>query len=396
MAGSTSTSRAARPRPAHAGRGSRPQRTQRPKRARSWRLRALLVGALVCVVAGGVAAANAALHHRHSPSSTTTTVPAGQSPSTTALPAAAGTAADCPLTGTPAPGGVVPHRSALAFKIDNYPTARPQSGLTKADIVFEEPVEGGVTRFVAVYQCQSAGTVGPVRSARNIDIGILGQLGHPILVHMGGITPVVENIQASPIIDFELGDHTSIIDHVAGRVAPYSTYTSTTAVWHLEPTATTVPQPLFDYSSAVPSGAAVSPATTVSIPFSGYSDVTWRYDASTHRYLRYYGTEAADTANGTQQSAANVVVQFVSVYYGPWIENTQGALEVQANLYTDAGGDTLVFRDGVEVSGHWSRSTLGQPTDFVTTSGTTIELQPGNTWVELVPTSVNVTTSAGS
>ncbi len=104
----------------------------------------------------------------------------------------------CPLTGVPAPGGSVPQRPAMAVKIDNYPAGRPQSGLDKADVIFEEPVEGGITRFAAVFQCQDAALIGPVRSARNIDIGILGQLGNPLLAHVGGINPVLANINASP------------------------------------------------------------------------------------------------------------------------------------------------------------------------------------------------------
>ena len=103
---------------------------------------------------------------------------------TTAAPAAVAT---CPLTGTPVPGGgPVPQRVALAVKIDNYPAARPQSGMDKADIVFEEPVEGAITRYAAVFQCQDAPLVGPIRSARNIDIGILGQLGTPLHRACGG------------------------------------------------------------------------------------------------------------------------------------------------------------------------------------------------------------------
>ena len=80
--------------------------------------------------------------------------------------------AACPLSGVPAPTGGVPNRPAMAVKVDNYPTARPQSGLDKADIVFEQPVEGGITRYVAVFQCNDAFLIGPVRSARSIDIGI--------------------------------------------------------------------------------------------------------------------------------------------------------------------------------------------------------------------------------
>ncbi len=297
---------------------------------------------------------------------------------------------DCPLRGTPAPHGVVPQRSALAVKVTNYPTGRPQTGMTAADIVFEEPVEGGVTRYVAVFQCHGTSTVGPVRSARNIDIGILGEFGHPLFVHVGGIQPVIDNIISSPLNDFELGDYTSIIQHPPGRVAPYDTYTSTTAVWQMRSTANQAPQPVFSYSSKVPAG---TPVKSVSIPFSSYSPVVWRYDAKTHEFLRFYGTSPDVLSNGVQNSASNVIVQFIDVYYGPWVENAQGALEVQANLYTHASGKAIVFRNGVAIPGRWSRTTLGQPTSFTTSSGQPIRLQPGVTWVELVPSTVTVTTT---
>ena len=307
---------------------------------------------------------------------------------------ASGAPADCPLTGAPVPGRRdVPNRSPLAFKVDNYPTARPQTGINKADVVFEEPVEGGITRLVAVFQCQSATLVGPVRSARNIDIGILGQLAHPLIVHVGGIQPVINNIDNSPLSNFDLGAHTSIITHVSGRYAPYDTYTSTTDVWGLQKTKTTVPQPLFSYSGAAPAG---TPVNAVAIPFSSYSEVHWRYNPQIHAFLRYYGTTPDVLSTGAQNTAANVVVQFVHVTYGPWLENSTGGLEVQANLYTNASGQALVFRGGEEIKGKWSRSSLGQPTKFTTTSGSTIPLQPGATWVELVPDTVSVTaTGAG-
>src|SRR5271167_4810797 len=88
--------------------------------------------------------------------------------------------ATCPLTGTPAPVGTVPARPALAVKIGNYTGDRPSTGLNQADIVFEEPVEGGITRLVAVFQCQAPAPVGDVRSAREPDVAILSQLSDPI------------------------------------------------------------------------------------------------------------------------------------------------------------------------------------------------------------------------
>ena len=132
--------------------------------------------------------------------------------------------------------------------------AGPSRGLDKADIVFEEPVEGGITRYAAVFQCQNAALIGPVRSARNIDIGILGQLGNPLLAHVGGINPVLANIDASPIVNVDLGDSDSLMIHPAGQVAPDSDYTSTAIVYGTHPTMTTPPQPLFTYSTTPPPG----------------------------------------------------------------------------------------------------------------------------------------------
>lgn len=364
-----------------------------PRRGRPLVRRRRRLGAPLSVVAAGVLAGSLLAACSSGPPSAgphTSTTGGGTSPTSAPTSPAADTGPVCPLTGLPAPGGVVPPRSALAVKVDNYPTARPQSGLTAADVVFEEPVEGGITRYVAVFQCHGAASVGPVRSARNIDIGILGQLGQPLIVHVGGIQPVINNIVASPLKDFELGDYTTVIQHPAGRYAPYDTYTSTTAVWHMRPTANTPPKPLFTYSHTVPNG---SPVASVSIPFSFYSPVDWRWDAGKGVFLRSFNATPDLLSNGVQNSATNVIVQFVTITYGPWVENTQGGLEVQANLYTHASGSALVFRNGEEIQGQWSRSTLGQPTSFTTTTGTPISLQPGTTWVELVPSTVHVSTT---
>jgi hypothetical protein len=282
-------------------------------------------------------------------------------------------------------------RPALAVKVDNYPHARPQSGLDKADVIFEEPVEGGITRYAAVFQCQDAALVGPVRSARNIDIGILGQLGNPLEVHVGGIDPVIANLNASPIVNVDLGSYGSIITNPPGRVAPYDTYSSTAQMWGTHPTMTTPPQPLFTYSAKVPAG---TPVASVNIDFSGTSNVTWTYDATTKQFERFYnGTTPDMLADGVQNAAANVVVQYVAISYGPWLENSEGGLEVQAALYPNASGQAQIFRNGVEIAATWHRSTLGSPTQYLTTAGAPISLQPGQTWVELVPNTIAAATT---
>jgi DUF3048 family protein len=296
----------------------------------------------------------------------------------------------CPLTGLPAPGGAVPQRPAIAVKIDNYPAGRPQAGLDKADIVFEEPVEGGITRYAAVFQCQDVSLIGPVRSARNIDIGILGQLGNPLLAHVGGINPVLANIEASPLVNVDLGASDSLMIHPAGRVAPDSDFTSTAIVYGTHPTMTTPPAPLFTYSAATPPGG--TQVSLVHIPFSGTSNVFWKWSPKTNTFLRFYNVLTPDMlADNVQNAAANVVVQYVQISYGPWAENSGGGLEVQADLYPDASGTAMIYRNGYAIPATWHRSALGSPTQFVNAFGVPIPLAPGQTWVELVPSTIMAT-----
>ena len=330
-------------------------------------------GVALAVTSGGKKKPNAPKHPRSS-AAPVVTVPSGPV---------------CPLTGQSAPGGQVPQRPALAIKVDNYPAARPQSGLNDADIVFEEPVEGGITRFVAVFQCQPASLVGPIRSARAVDAPILDQLSKPLFVHAGGIDPVIALVNEANLINDDVFTHASIVQHPSGRVAPYDTYTSTSAAWGLDPGDTTPPTPLFTYSAATPAG---TPAAAVKIDFSGTNDNSWNWSAFDNAWLLSIGGVPANVASGARIGVANVVVQSVHVTYGPWLENSEGGLEVQSQL--TGSGPLEVFRNGEEISGTWQRASVSDPTQLVAANGTTIALAPGRTWVELVPSTIPIVTSA--
>jgi Protein of unknown function (DUF3048) N-terminal domain/Protein of unknown function (DUF3048) C-terminal domain len=349
------------------------RRSRRPWMIALGSAAALVAGAAIAL---GLTAGNHPSISAAAPTSTAPTSPSGPT---------------CPLTGEPAPGGQVPQRPAVAVKIDNYPTARPQSGLDKADVVFEEPVEGGITRFVAVFQCQSPSLVGPIRSARAVDAQILDQLNNPLFVHVGGIGPVLSIISNANDYNYDLGTHGSIVMHPTGRYAPYDTYTSTSSVWALRPSDTAPPAPLFTYSHTTPAGTAV---TSIHIPYSPTNDVTWSWDANSGSWMLSYSGVPATVANGGQIGVPNIVVQTAQVTYGPWLENDMGGLEVQSQLV--GSGPVQVFRNGVEVSGTWQRSSMDQTTQLVSSSGTPIALQPGQTWVEIVPSSIPVTTSSPS
>ncbi len=346
--------------------------------------RSLAWGALASAGIAGLilsACSSAPAHKDTAPTTKPTTT------TTTAAPAP-----PCPLTGLPAPNGSVPQRPAMAVKIDNYPDGRPQAGLDKADIVFEEPVDGGITRYAAVFQCNDVGLIGPARSARNIDIGILGQLGNPLEAHVGGINPVIANINASPIVNVDLGSSDSLMIHPAGRVSPDADFTSTALVYGTHPTMNTPPQPLFPYSTTVPPGG--SPVSTVNVDFSGTSNVTWKWNATTNTFQRFYnGTTPDMLVDNAQNQVPNVIVQYVQISYGPWAENSQGGLEVQADLYPDVSGTGVIYRNGMAIPVSWHRGALGSPTQYVNAFGVPVPLEPGPTWVELVPSTIMATTT---
>ena len=303
---------------------------------------------------------------------------------------------DCPLTGTRAPGNVVPQRAPIAMKVDNYSLgpvpaeARPQSGLDYADIIFEEQVEGAITRYAAVFQCHNApGLVGPIRSARWTDIQMLSELGHPIFVHVGGIQPVLSLITSSALVNLDLGLNGSLESNPAGRYAPYDTYTTTQAVWAHEKQLTTPPSPVFTYSTKVPNGQAV---TQIHLDWSDTSDIYWRWDVATGTWLRYYNVGSPSAAvikpdvlsDGVQNQAQNVIVQDVNITYGPWVENSGGGLEVESHIIGNSG-KAYVFRNGTMITGTWVSGSASSPTKFLDSAGKVIALEPGRTWVEIYP-----------
>lgn len=354
------------------------------------------LGALVVVAAGAlvpvvVARASAPPHHR-------APVAAPHGHRHTSAVAAAPSGPTCPLTGAPAPNGQVPQRPALAVKVDNYPAARPQAGLDQADVVFEEPVEGGITRLVAVYQCQTPPLVGGVRSAREPDVAIADELSDPLFVHAGGIQPILAMIKAANLTNVDLlFTAPQLAIHPPGRYAPYDTYIQPATVWQAEAGAgTTPPAPLFAYTTAPPmDGQAVS---SVHIPFSSYSDNTWTWDQGTRQWQLSIGGTPAGTVVGSDAegatspvAVANVVVLMVHTFTGPWVENSEGAHEVE--VQATGSGRALVLCDGRAVAGTWTRSSLHQPPVLTDAQGRTIDLTPGETWVELVPDGVAVTTT---
>ena len=320
------------------------------------------------------------------PTSTVRTTTTTAATTTTVRPVAT-----CPLTGQPAPGDKVPQRPALAVKVENLPAARPQYGLAAADVVYEEPVEAGITRFIVIYQCHDTSRIEPIRSGRLIDPEIVQQFGaHPLLAYAGAIQPAVTAIDASPLID--VGIYRAPVEDYwrdPDRAAPHNLVSATAVLYALgraEHAAAAPPRPVFSFG---PLPAHAVPAAALHISYQ-YSNLTWTWQPSLKVWLRSYAdTGVATQGEGGDISAANVVVLRVAMYPSPYVEDVNG---VHENLLVLTGsGSAEVFRNGAAIAGEWVRPSLAQTTQLLDGHHRPIPLTPGPTWVELVPTTVAVT-----
>ena len=298
-------------------------------------------------------------------------LPGVSTPEPPAVPAIA------PLRGTSVPDGSL-QNPALSVKIDNHPAARPQIALERADIVFEELVEGGLTRYVAVWHSDVPEIVGPVRSIRPMDPDIVAPFGG-IVAYSGGQKQFIDLMEATGVVNAVFDtDETGLFARSDARDAPHNVILEASA---LVARNDAVPPPTeqFAYSETVQgSSAAVdgTPVSAINSSFSAAAGPGWTWDAAGAAYLRSQaGTPDLDAA-GAQLRATNVLVLRVA------IDGTYGDVPKTTMI---GSGEAWVSSGGKSVHALWSKADQSAPIRLVDDSGVTIRLAAGNTWIELVP-----------
>ena len=289
-----------------------------------------------------------------------------------------------PLTGLPLDDEGLLDRPALVVKIDNHnKDARPQVGLDRADIVYEELVEGGATRFAAVFHSTDADPVGPVRSARTTDVDLVANLNNPLFAWSGANSGVSRQIRAAALVDMGWDAVPSEYYRAKGRRAPNNLFTRTSRLFELAPDGAGSPPALFRFRGE---DGALSPGATgaegVQINFGGSTNlsVEWTWDGAAGRWLRTQAGTPHTVEGGTRISAENVVVQFTR-YVNSGFVDTSGAASPEAEMVGE--GEVWVLTGGKVVTGTWRRSGAGVLTVYTAASGEEINLTPGRTWVEL-------------
>jgi hypothetical protein len=325
----------------------------------------------------------------------------------------------CPLCGSVVDDPTTIKRWPVAVKVENDPKARPQSGLDKACIVYEETTEGGITRFMPIYLCREADQVGPVRSARPADVDLVYPY-YALFAHCGGGLPTLRMIKQAGIADLDELTWAGAYWRTHDRRAPHNLYSSTQRLRAAGGTAYPfqgeVGSP-FEFLStsgvknmerdrqreqrraqeeAQQSAAnqyqpLITVVSQVVIPYASVCAVRYSYDPTTGRFLRFVaGAPHTDRTTGRQLAADTVIVQYVT-------EGSSGMRDVRGAETPLLGivgtGRAQVFILGQMIDANWVKSSREEHTRYLDNSGKEIRIKPGSTWIELVPANKQVTFS---
>lgn len=268
--------------------------------------------------------------------------------------------------------------------IENSPDARPQSGLKDAGVVFEAVAEGGITRFLTLFQEAQPDYVGPVRSVRPYYLQWL-QGFDAAVAHVGGSAEALQKIRSEGIKDLDQSFNGGPFQRVAGRYAPHNVYTSLSGLIALGRTkgyesSSFTGFPRKEEKPIVPPAARV-----IDLNISGpLYNVHYDYDANKNKYLRSMaGRPHTDEKTGEQIAPKVVIALVVPKGIHPnRIHTTYAAI---------GSGKAYIFQDGGVTEGTWTKGSDKEQIAFKDAAGAAIGLNPGQTWISIVGAAPNVT-----
>jgi hypothetical protein len=329
---------------------------------RSNRRLALLAGLVACALVG------AACSGEEEPEG----VPASN-PSPTPL-------TTCPLTGEDPPRRVKLARPAVAIKVENSPKARPQSGLEEAEVVFEEIVEGGITRFLVIFHCHDSRRVGPVRSAR-FDDPKIAKVFTRAIAFSGANAIVLRELADQKMVTVEENtSNKALFRDPPGSLDIHSLFGNTTRLRKLDRVRKTgEPRSGFFEFGPLPDGAGRARSVRVNFTASNTIEYRWKKGA----WRRYEAGSPFTMKGGGQIAVPNVLIQEVRVDRSARIADSAG--NPSPDIHWLGGGRAFLFRNGRVIKGSWKARRKGTVIAFETRRGDPFVFDKGSTWVELVP-----------
>ena len=295
-----------------------------------------------------------------------------------------------PLTGLQVNDPASATRPAVTVKIENSRASRPQGGLDKADVVFEAVVEGGQTRFLAVFHSTDADPVGPIRSVRPSDPAVASPFGG-IVAYSGGIQRFVDAMRATGLKNFDETSAGNAFRRRSDKAAPHNLYTSTGALYDKADGGGSAPRKFADFlppgQPFAPPGAV--PVTAINLAVGSAVRVDYAWQAATGTWARSTDGVPHTAEGGGQIAPTTVIIQFVP-YEATGEVDTTGAVVSEAKIV--GSGEAVIFANGSMIRGRWSKPNATAMTAFTDAAGAPLQLPAGRTWVELPAVGAALTT----
>lgn len=275
------------------------------------------------------------------------------------------------LTGLPIADATVNDRPVTAIMIENSQDARPQSGLNKAGVIFEAVAEGGITRFLTLWQDTESDYIGPVRSVRPYYVQWLRGFDAAV-AHVGGSGQALAMLKESGAKDLDQFANSSAYWRVSNRYAPHNMYTSIAKLREVEAKKGYGKSSYTAFPRKDDTPNAQPNAKTIDFNISGaIYNSHYDYDAASNTYKRSEGGKPHTDEKSSEQLSPKVVVALVM---------PQGKNGIYTTYNTIGGGQALVFQDGIVTTGTWAKS--GDTSQFVfkDSAGAEIKFNRGQTW----------------
>lgn len=288
-----------------------------------------------------------------------------------------------PLNGLEVPDEAATKRAVTAVMIENSPDARPQSGLAEADVVFEAVAEGGITRFIALYQPSRPSLIGPVRSLRAYYAEWASSF-NPGVAHVGGSGDALAMVRSGNYgVDLDQFFNAGAYWRASDRAAPHNMYTSSDKLDELN-NAKNHKSSEFTFAPRTDEKAAATPtASHVTIDVStGIFSVGYDYNAETNSYHRKQGG-APHTDREKGQISPKVVIALKT-------NMSIASDRLHMNIATSGSGQAYVFQNGTVTEGTWSKDNHKERLVIKDSKGEEIKLIRGQTWITTVGNDRNV------
>jgi len=275
----------------------------------------------------------------------------------------------------------------IVVMMDNNIEARPQSGLADARVVYEVPVEGNITRYMALFESiQTADKVGPVRSARPYFLDWLKEYGDPMYMHSGGSLEALKLLKNGNYFDVNEFYWGSYFWRDHEKYAPHNLYTNSENWQKIldeeEIELTDWEGWLFDDWQEQNIDQKEVEIKALKIAYSNYYEVSWSYNTFSSQYEYSINNEKYSDTQGNPIMADTVIVQYVNTK----ILDSEGRLEI----VTAGEGQVKILKQGQLIRGRWRKTSTEDRTKFYDDEGKEISLKSGVIWVEVVPNNINV------